>query len=162
MKTSARKRADVFFSEPKQKLLGRLVENPIYPTLCENPQKSWNLFVGIQWDSQSFFAAKISATETNSEAMISYSQIPSKIEWELTNGPLSCDRAIRYSGFFGVRETWILLEISWTDTYKSFSLDSCSTLGFLLYSQILKPGLRIPSHQTYRLMSSSQKKVTYP
>ena len=30
---------------------------------------------------------------------------PSKIEWDLTNGPrsVSCDRAIRYSGFFGVR-----------------------------------------------------------
>ena len=31
------------------------------------------------------------------------------------NGPtdqVSCDRAIRYSGFFGVRETWVLLEIS--------------------------------------------------
>ena len=26
-----------------------------------------------------------------------------KFEWDLTNGPLSCDRAIRYSGFFGVR-----------------------------------------------------------
>ena len=23
------------------------------------------------------------------------------------------DRAMRYSGFFGVRETWVLLEISW-------------------------------------------------
>ena len=32
-----------------------------------------------------------------------------------TNGPRlgSCDRAIGYSGFFGVRETWVLLEISW-------------------------------------------------
>ncbi len=31
--------------------------------------------------------------------------IPSKIEWNLTNGPhsVSCDRAIRSSGFFGVR-----------------------------------------------------------
>ena len=31
------------------------------------------------------------------------------------NGPrsVSCDRAIRYSGFFGVREKWVLLEISW-------------------------------------------------
>ena len=31
------------------------------------------------------------------------------------NGPRSvrCDRAIRYSGFLGVRETWVLLEISW-------------------------------------------------
>ena len=30
---------------------------------------------------------------------------PSTIEWDLTNGPrsVSCDRAIRYSGFFGVR-----------------------------------------------------------
>ena len=30
---------------------------------------------------------------------------PSKIEWDLTNGPyqVSCDRAIRYSGLFGVR-----------------------------------------------------------
>ncbi len=29
---------------------------------------------------------------------------PSKIEWDLTNGPRlgSCDRAIRHSGFFGV------------------------------------------------------------
>ena len=41
--------------------------------------------------------------------------IPSKIAWDLTNGPrsVSCDRAIRYSGFFRVRETWVLLEISW-------------------------------------------------
>ena len=40
---------------------------------------------------------------------------PSKIEWDLPNGPRSgsCDRAIRFSGFFGVRETWVLLEISW-------------------------------------------------
>ena len=32
--------------------------------------------------------------------------IPSKLEWDLTNGPcsVSCDRAIRYSGLlFGVR-----------------------------------------------------------
>ena len=30
---------------------------------------------------------------------------PSKIKWDLTNGPrfVSCNRAIRYSGFFGVR-----------------------------------------------------------
>ena len=30
--------------------------------------------------------------------------VPSKIEWDLTNGTRSgsCDRAIRYSGFFGV------------------------------------------------------------
>ena len=37
------------------------------------------------------------------------SLFPSKIEWHLTNGPrsVSC-RAIRYSGFFGVRETWVL------------------------------------------------------
>ena len=28
------------------------------------------------------------------------SSCPSKIEWDLTNGPLNCDRAIRYSGFF--------------------------------------------------------------
>ena len=30
--------------------------------------------------------------------------IPSKMEWDLPNGPrsVSCDRAIRYSGFFGV------------------------------------------------------------
>ena len=31
--------------------------------------------------------------------------LPSKIKWDLTNRPLSCDRAIRYSGFFGVRES---------------------------------------------------------
>ena len=32
-------------------------------------------------------------------------RISIKIEWDLTNGPrsVSCDRAIRYSGFFGVR-----------------------------------------------------------
>ena len=42
--------------------------------------------------------------------------IASKIEWDLTNGPLSCDRAIRYSGFFEVREKWVRpLEISWID-----------------------------------------------
>ena len=41
---------------------------------------------------------------------------PSKIKWDLTNGPrsVSCDRTIRYSGFFGVREKWVLLEISWS------------------------------------------------
>ena len=33
---------------------------------------------------------------------------PSKIEWDLTNGPLSCDRAMRYSGFFGVRSGTVL------------------------------------------------------
>ena len=34
----------------------------------------------------------------------------------ITNGPrsVSCDPAIRYSGFFGVREKWVLLEISWS------------------------------------------------
>ncbi len=34
-----------------------------------------------------------------------YLYIPSKIEWDLANGHLSvsCDRAIRYSGYFGVR-----------------------------------------------------------
>ena len=39
---------------------------------------------------------------------------------DLTNGPrsVSCDRAIRYSGFFGVRETWVLLEISWILTLR--------------------------------------------
>ncbi len=43
-------------------------------------------------------------------------QGPSKIEWDLANWPrsVSCDRAIRYSGFCWVRETWVrLLEISW-------------------------------------------------
>ena len=31
--------------------------------------------------------------------------VPSKIEWDLTNGPrlVSCDQATRYAGFFGVR-----------------------------------------------------------
>ena len=39
---------------------------------------------------------------------------PSKIEWDLTNGPrsVSCDRAIRYSGFRGPFQ-WVLLKISW-------------------------------------------------
>ena len=39
------------------------------------------------------------------------------------NGPrsVSCNRAIRYSGFFGVRETWVPLEISWKlSTQESF------------------------------------------
>ena len=37
--------------------------------------------------------------------------IPSKIEWDLTNGPLSCDRAIlRDPGSV----QWVLLEISWS------------------------------------------------
>ena len=46
---------------------------------------------------------------------------PSNIEWDLTNGPrsVSCDRAIRYSGL-GVRETWVLLEISWLVAVVSF------------------------------------------
>ena len=37
--------------------------------------------------------------------------IPSKIERDLTNGPLSvsCDRAIRYSGFFGGSVQWVML-----------------------------------------------------
>ena len=42
---------------------------------------------------------------------------PSKIvagtESQRTPDQVSCDRAIRYSGFFGVRETWVRLEISW-------------------------------------------------
>ena len=41
---------------------------------------------------------------------------PSKIECDLTNGPLSKVRSSydRYSGFFGVRETWVRpLGISW-------------------------------------------------
>ena len=29
------------------------------------------------------------------------------------------DRAIRYSGFFGVRETWVLLEISWKNSLQN-------------------------------------------
>ena len=50
-----------------------------------------------------------------SGGIIYYRLYLSQIEWDLTNGPrsVSCDRAIRYSGFFGVRETWVLLEISW-------------------------------------------------
>ena len=40
---------------------------------------------------------------------------PSKIEWDLTNGPrsVSCKKAIRYSGLFGVFSGTVLLEISW-------------------------------------------------
>ena len=39
---------------------------------------------------------------------------PSKIEWDLTNGPLSCDRAIRYSGFCrGPFRNGPGMEISW-------------------------------------------------
>ena len=47
---------------------------------------------------------------------------PSKIEWDLTNGPrsVSCDQAIRYSGFFGVRKQWGLLEISWNVEYLNY------------------------------------------
>ena len=43
-----------------------------------------------------------------------FAKYPSKIEWDLTNGPrsVSWDRAIRYSGL-GVRSGTVLLEISW-------------------------------------------------
>ena len=55
-------------------------------------------------------------------------QYPSKIEWDFTNGPcsVSCDRAIGYSGFFGVRETWVLLEISWTISPGSVEVLCCA------------------------------------
>ena len=38
-----------------------------------------------------------------------------KIEWDRTNGPLNKlrSRAMRYSGFFGVRSGTVLLEMSW-------------------------------------------------
>ena len=50
------------------------------------------------------------------------------------NGPrsVSCDRAIRYSGFFGVRETWVLLEISWIETNHIFFGPSPFILRHLL------------------------------
>ena len=40
---------------------------------------------------------------------------PSKIEWDLTNGPrsVSCNRAIRSSGFFRVRSVAPVGQISW-------------------------------------------------
>ena len=45
---------------------------------------------------------------------------PSKLngtESQRTPWPVSCDRAIGYSGFFGVSETWVRpLEISWIPT----------------------------------------------
>ena len=59
---------------------------------------------------------------SRASTQLKLSQIPSKIEWDLTNGPrsVSCNRAIRYSGFFGVRETWVRsLEIPWTNESKS-------------------------------------------
>ena len=46
----------------------------------------------------------------------------SNIEWDLTNGPclVSCDRAMRYSGFFQVRIQWVRpLEISWIQISRS-------------------------------------------
>ena len=48
-----------------------------------------------------------------------YKMIPSRIEWDrIPTDPfqVSCDRAIRHSGFFGVREKWVRpLGISWND-----------------------------------------------
>ena len=44
--------------------------------------------------------------------------IPSKIEWDLyPNGPrsVSCDRAIRSSGFLGARSVGPVSQISWID-----------------------------------------------
>ena len=49
------------------------------------------------------------------------------------NGPRSVtyDRAIRYSGFFGVRETWVLLVISWIVSFDSMILQWEMIVGFL-------------------------------
>ena len=47
-------------------------------------------------------------------AKVNHGQFHQKLNGKITNGPrsVSCDRALRYSGFFGFRETWVLLEIS--------------------------------------------------
>ena len=68
--------------------------------------------------------------------------VPSKIEWDLTNGPrsVSYDRAIRYSGFF--RAPWnvgpTVGQISWIDlnfyireTLKILTLQICLLPGIL-------------------------------
>ena len=52
---------------------------------------------------------------------------------DLTNGPLSCDRAIRYSGFFGVRETWVLSEISLIPVKSCIHHDAVSRMLFVYY-----------------------------
>ena len=46
-------------------------------------------------------------------AALSFHQKLNGTESQRTADQVSCDRAIRYSGFFGVREKWVLLEISW-------------------------------------------------
>ncbi len=49
---------------------------------------------------------------TETSRFRNYSNLP-RLNGTLPTDPkVSCDRAIRYSGFFGVRETWVLLEIS--------------------------------------------------
>ena len=44
-----------------------------------------------------------------------------KLEWDLSNGPLSCDRAIG-SGSFGVRSVGPVGPISWTDSLVCFEV----------------------------------------
>ena len=46
--------------------------------------------------------------------LVQFQTLHQKLNGTLPTDPyVSCDRAIRYSGFFGVRIQWVLLEISW-------------------------------------------------
>ena len=75
-----------------------------------------------QWSSQLGYACHI---QKGYYIHITFKRFnPSKIEWDLTKGPLSKllehARAIRYSGL-GVRNPWVLLEISWIQQMDGFS-----------------------------------------
>ena len=48
-----------------------------------------------------------------------------------TPDQVSCDRAMRYSGFFGVRGPWVLLEISWIGWRWIWTFRTCSGKGHL-------------------------------
>ncbi len=74
-----------------------------------------------------------------------FGENPSKIEWNLTNGPrsVSCDRAIRYSGL-GVLQ-WVLLEISWKK-------NPCKIPG-LRFESVIISSLIVVLHQVQKRVS---------
>ena len=79
-------------------------------------------------------------------------EVPSK-NWmgPNPNGPrdVSCDRAIRYSGFFGVRSGTVLLEISWRSPILTTNLWLFVDLVFLDFCcvKLMHPPKRTASSQ---------------
>ena len=82
-------------------------------------------------------------------------QCPSKIKWDPTNGPLSnLLELIDTQGFFGVRETWVLLVMS--RFLESGGMESLGYLG-IWQRQVVGILLQLPMPELQELVAVPKK-----